>query len=111
MKQSQVDHLNIKLTSLQREVSKLARGQALSPEDRWMSITELMEYLPNDWSIKTIYAYTSKGTMPCRKVGKRLAFLESEIFDWLNESGKKGVKENRKSLEKQAAKFKRRKAA
>jgi excisionase family DNA binding protein len=33
----------------------------------------------------TIYGYTHKGTIPFRKQGKRLLFLKSEIYAWVNE--------------------------
>ncbi|MCQ2608907.1 MAG: helix-turn-helix domain-containing protein [Bacteroidales bacterium] len=59
--------------------------------DKWLSLSDLIEYLPDKTSRATVYGWVSQGTIPYHKYGKKLTFLKSEIDNWLyhgNTSGK-----------------------
>lgn len=52
-------------------------------EDKWFTIDELREYLPEHPARQTIYGWTSKALIPFHKKGKSLKFKKSEIDRWL----------------------------
>jgi len=60
-----------------------------SKNDRWLSLSELIEYLPSKPAPSTIYEWVSKKTIPYHKCGKRLSFLKSEIDEWVFKNGLK----------------------
>jgi predicted DNA-binding transcriptional regulator AlpA len=51
--------------------------------DRWLSLTELIAYLPGNPSKATIYGKVHHREIPHKKFGSRLAFRQSEIDDYL----------------------------
>lgn len=55
--------------------------------DKWLSLSELIEYLPSKPAPATVYGWVSKKTIPYHKCGKRLSFLKSEIDEWVFKSG------------------------
>ena len=55
--------------------------------ERFMTLTELCDYLPNKPVKATIYRKARKRLIPYSKLGKNLVFLKSEIDAWLR-SGK-----------------------
>ena len=57
--------------------------------DRWLSLPELIDYLPSKPAPSTIYGWVSKKTIPYHKCGKRLSFLKSEIDEWVFKNGLK----------------------
>ena len=46
-----------------------------------LTVQQAAEYM--GLKVPTIYNYTSKGTIPHRKKGKRLIFLKEELDKWL----------------------------
>jgi excisionase family DNA binding protein len=67
--------------------------QAPPGTDRWFSIDELIDYLPGKPAKATIYGKVHSREIPHKKVGKRLAFLKSEIDQWLQAQSRKTAKE------------------
>ena len=55
------------------------------PIDRWFTVDELREYLPEHPARQTVYGWTSNAIIPFHKKGKSLRFKKSEIDKWLNE--------------------------
>ena len=69
--------------------------------DRWFSLTELCNYLPDKPSKATVYGWVHTHAIPVHKGGKKLRFLKSEIDSWLKQGKKKTVAE----IEAEAAKY------
>jgi len=78
------------LSKLQGELSMLdAKIETLldrAENKRWLSIEELLEYLPQGWPKQTIYEYARARKIPHIKKGKRLIFDRIEIDEWLDSS-------------------------
>lgn len=51
--------------------------------DKWLSVEDLMEYLPDNTARATIYGWVAQEKIPYHKYGKKLTFLKSEIDTWL----------------------------
>jgi len=47
-----------------------------------MTIEELVEYLPDIKSIKTVYGWVYRDAIPWHKMGKRLLFNKEQIDKW-----------------------------
>ncbi|MCC8038338.1 MAG: helix-turn-helix domain-containing protein [Bacteroidales bacterium] len=58
-------------------------------EDRWMTVAELCDYLPQHPSTQTVYGWTSTNQIPFHKRGKHVLFLMSEIDRWLTQGAVK----------------------
>ena len=71
------------------------------PIDRWFTVDELREYLPEHPARQTVYGWTSNATIPFHKSGKLLRFKKSEIDKWLNEGYCSDICE----IEKEAEEF------
>lgn len=56
-----------------------------------LSINEVATILK--LSKPTIYGYTSKGILPCMKMGKRLYFLNTDIINYVKTKRKKTLEE------------------
>lgn len=56
-------------------------------EQKWLTLSELIDYLPTKPAPATIYGWVSKKTIPYHKCGKRLSFLKSEIDEWVFKNG------------------------
>ena len=67
---------------LQTKVNALQHKQA-SNSPKWMDIDELCAYLPSHPAKQTVYGWVSTKQIPVHKINKALAFLQSEIDDWL----------------------------
>ena len=71
----------------------LAEHQSTLPpsleSDRWMSVPELCEYLPEKPKKQTVYSWCSNSLIPVNKKSKRLYFLKSEIDLWLKSGRRK----------------------
>ena len=65
----------------------------LPETDRWFTINELCEYLPDKPVKSTIYGYVHTLSIPFHKTTKRLRFLKSEIDTWLKSGKRKTVSE------------------
>lgn len=69
-------------------------SQSPTPEpDRWFTIQELCDYLPDRPAIATIYGKVHTNTIPFNKTGKHLRFLKSDIDLWLKEGRRKTIVE------------------
>lgn len=55
----------------------------------WLTLEDLIEYLPSKKAKSTIYGWCSKGSIPHHKCGKNVMFLQPEIDSWLLKSKKK----------------------
>ena len=71
------------------------------PIDRWFTVDELREYLPEHPARQTVYGWTSHAIIPFHKKGKSLRFKKSEIDKWLNEGYCSDISE----IEKEAEEF------
>lgn len=69
--------------------------------DRWYSLSELCEYIPDKPSKPTVYGWVNAGTIPVHKGGKKLRFLKSEIDNWL----KQGRKKTNAEIDKEAVAY------
>jgi excisionase family DNA binding protein len=87
-----ISELLYKITNIERQLSA-APTQAAQPTDRWLSLDELCEYLPGKPAKATIYGKVHDREIPHKKMGKRLAFLKSDIDTWLNGKGRKTIAE------------------
>lgn len=50
---------------------------------KWMSVEDLMNYLPGRPAKQTIYSWVWKKCIPYHKAGAKLQFLRSEIDAWI----------------------------
>lgn len=69
-----------------RELKELVRNSqmhASPPADRWLSLQELCNYLPDHPARQTVYGWVNQRFIPYHKKGKKLQFLQSEIDAWL----------------------------
>src|SRR5688572_10897820 len=83
-----VSKLLEKVTHLESLLTNQA-SQTAPATDRWFSLDELCAYLPGKPAKATIYGKVHSREIPHKKVGKRLAFLKSEIDNWLKGQGRK----------------------
>jgi len=51
--------------------------------DRYLTISELVEYLPEKPSKSSVYRWVTYRKIPFHKEGKRLLFKKSQIDQWL----------------------------
>ena len=51
--------------------------------DHWLSVDELVAYLPGQPAKSTIYGMVHRREIPHKKMGRRLIFLQSEINSYL----------------------------
>ena len=63
------------------------------PIDRWFTVDELREYLPEHPARQTVYGWTSNAIIPFHKKGKSLRFKKSEVDKWLHEGYNPYIKE------------------
>lgn len=62
-------------------------------EDRWFTVDEICDYLPEKPAKSTLYAWIGQHHIPYHKTGKRLRFLKSEIDEWLKLNRRKSLAE------------------
>lgn len=67
---------------LKRTVNVLQTKQENS-KPKWMDMDELCAYLPSHPAKQTVYGWVSAKQIPVHKINKALAFLQSEIDEWL----------------------------
>lgn len=73
-----------RLEALLIELKDNQKALEKPPEkDQWLSIDELVEYLPGNPSKATIYGKVHRNEVPHKKFGKRLVFLKSEIDQFI----------------------------
>jgi len=68
-------------------------------QDRWFSLEELQGYIPGNPAKATIYGWVHAREIPHKKFGKRLAFLKSEIDEWLKSKRRRTVSEIREEAD------------
>ena len=77
-----LDYIIQKLDELHSRVDSLESIRT-EPQDRWLDIKDLCEYLPQHPAPQTVYGWTSTKQIPYHKNGKSIIFLKSEIDAWL----------------------------
>lgn len=99
-----------KLEVLDEKIEALQTGCKEEEEDRWFNLKELCEYLPFHPAEQTVYGWTcsKERQIPFHKVGKNLAFLKSEIDEWLKDGKRKSISEIEKEAELYVASKRRR---
>ncbi len=70
------------IDELSTTVKTLQMSQA-SNTPKWMDMDELCAYLPSHPAKQTVYGWVSAKQIPVHKINKALAFLQSEIDEWL----------------------------
>jgi len=93
------DNLPEAVTQLTVDISEIRQlliersNQPQTNTDRWLSLDELCDYLPGKPAKATIYGKVHLREIPHKKMGKRLAFLKSDIDTWLNSKSRKTIAE------------------
>lgn len=80
------DTMPAKIAEMDRKLDFLMeslRNPTVMDEDRYMTIEELIEYLPEHPAKQTIYQNVNERKMPFEKFGRRLYFKKSIIDKWL----------------------------
>ena len=95
-----VSNLAMRIDELCGKINKVLPQVEISCE-KWFSVDELREYLPQHPVRQTIYGWTSNAIIPFHKKGKSLRFKKSEIDKWLNEGYCSDISE----IEKEAEEF------
>ena len=57
--------------------------QSFSKAPEWMSVEDLINYIPGHPAKQTIYCWVWRKAIPYHKAGAKLQFLKSEIDAWL----------------------------
>lgn len=77
-------------------------GQKLADKvDEWMTIDQLIKYLPSHPKKATIYGWVNKRTIPYNKRGKNLIFSKKSIDEWMSADHVSNLDE----IEKKALEF------
>ena len=95
------ESIDARLSNIETLLLDIKHSSTRSEEtsgDRWMNISELIDYLPSRPVRVTVYTWTSRGEIPFHRRGKRLYFLKSEIDTWLKEGRHKTLSELRKEV-------------
>ncbi len=81
--------------AVERAVQRALGRQINPPADTvtWFNIDQLCEYLPDKPKKATIYGYVHAMAIPVHKRSRRLAFLKSEIDDWIKQGRRKTLDE------------------
>ena len=83
------DRLPEAVSKLLREVDEMKSmlraiaDRDVLPEKQWMSVEDLITYLPGKPARQTIYSWVWKKCIPYHKAGAKLQFLKSEIDAWI----------------------------
>ena len=83
--ENRLSNIELLLTNLNQQPTPTP---AADPE-RWMSLQELCEYLPDHPKPQTVYSWVSNKLIPVNKGSKHLRFLKSEIDQWLKSGRRK----------------------
>ncbi len=67
--------------------------QSDASDDKWFTLDELREYLPEHPARATIYAWVHSRTIPHHKGSKCLRFRKSEIDEWIVKGKRKSESE------------------
>jgi excisionase family DNA binding protein len=71
------------------EIEQLIIQQSTPEQDAWFNLEELCAYLPDKPTKATVYTWVRERHIPYHKHGKRLAFLKSDIDNWIKEGREK----------------------
>jgi excisionase family DNA binding protein len=72
---------------------QLNKSEAVHQEPYWMSLDELIVYIPGNPAKQTVYSWINQKVIPYHKTGKRLYFSRPDIDSWLK-SGRRANKED-----------------
>lgn len=75
------------------ELKELILNQNKPQSDRWFDLLELCKYLPDKPAKATVYTWVRERRIPYHKKGKKLAFLQSEIDEWIKQGKQNTVLE------------------
>lgn len=89
-----------RLISIEIKVNRLTLPKQ-EVKDEWFNVQRLREYLPSHPAEQTIYGWTSTHFIPFHKRGKNIAFLKSEIDQWLQQ----GHRKSKADLMQEASQF------
>ena len=78
-----------KLMSIEAKVDNLTVPLQDVGKDEWFNVKGLCDYLPSHPAEQTVYGWTSTHFIPFHKKGKNIAFLKSEIDQWLQQGHRK----------------------
>jgi predicted DNA-binding transcriptional regulator AlpA len=67
--------------------------------DQWFDLNQVVKYDPENRTKATWYALVAKGEVPYYKKSKKLAFLKSEIDEFLKSGRRKSASESRNAPE------------
>lgn len=81
------------LDRLERIENKHSNPENGKVDDSWMTVEQLIQYLPGNPTKKTIYRKVSNRQIPHSKEFGRLSFRKSEIDEWLRNKKRKTVSE------------------
>ncbi len=79
-----------KLDAIEAKVDHLTRPQK-EQKDEWFNLKGLCNYLPSHPAEQTVYGWTSTNFISFHKRGQSIAFLKSEIDQWLSQGKKKSL--------------------
>ena len=85
---NEIETLKAEIKLLKEHANDVLVSQAQKIEYHWLSIDDLVKYLPNSVSKATVYGWVSQDVIPHHKIGKKLTFLKSEIDSWMFNNGK-----------------------
>lgn len=83
------DSLPDAVSQLMKEVGEMKTmlqgiaARDAQPSKHWMSVDDLIMYLPGKPARQTIYSWVWKKAIPYHKAGAKLQFLKSEIDAWI----------------------------
>ena len=96
-----LSYLIWKVEGLEETIQTMRNKQQVSNSPHWMDIDELCSYIPSHPVKQTVYGWVSNKQIPYHKINKALAFLQSEIDDWMKQSHSKSQEE----LEQEAKEY------
>ena len=79
--------------------------EALTPKREIIDVEEACQFL--NLAKPTLYRYTSKGTIPHFKKGRKLYFRRSELLAWVDEGRQNTVEQEKIRLDKYLSKNKK----
>ena len=77
-----------KLESIERML-QANKPEPVQPENEWLNIDELREYIPSKPARQTVYGWINRKAIPYHKNGKKVYFSRVEIDEWLRHGAKR----------------------
>lgn len=78
-------------------ITQFAALKPEAPDNVWMDLQQLCDYLPDKPSKATVYGWVNQRTIPYHKKTKKLSFLKAEIDAWIERSGHATAEEIREA--------------